>query len=120
MFKGCRKAWKRIMPEMIFYGESEEIVNGIRVRWMEYSNNAAGGKIYYFMFYAATEYTFAGSMSCPYNKHEIWTQVAKLCMRTLRGNGYGRKKTDDSAGGQTPDGAGIYETASGTDGELQE
>lgn len=118
VFKGCRKAWKRIMPEIIFYGESEEEINGIRVRWMEYSNNSNGGKVYYFIFYAATEYTFVGSMSCPYNKHEVWTQVAKLSMRTLRGKEYGRETAADSAGRQKPDGAGIHETAAGADGKL--
>ena len=41
--QGCKRAWRRILPEIIFYEEGEEDINGIRVHWMEYSNHAAGG-----------------------------------------------------------------------------
>lgn len=69
--QGCKRAWRRILPEIIFYEEGEEDINGIRVHWMEYSNHAAGGKLYNFLFYAATERTLTGSMNCPYGKHEV-------------------------------------------------
>ena len=39
--QGCKRAWRRILPEIIFYEEGEEDINGIRVHWMEYSNHAA-------------------------------------------------------------------------------
>lgn len=116
--QGCKKAWRRIMPEMMFYEEGEEEINGIRVYWMEYSNHAVGGKIYNLLFYAAMEQTLVGSMNCPYNKHEVWMKVAKLCMRTLRGKGYDGKTAADNADRERNDGTHIYGTASGTDEKL--
>ena len=92
--------------------------NGIRVHWMEYSNNAAGGKLYNFLFYAATEQTLVGSMNCPYNKHEVWVKIAKLCMRTLKGRGYDGKTAADHGNRERDDGTQIYGTASRIDEEL--
>ncbi|MBP3467957.1 MAG: hypothetical protein J6K26_00360 [Lachnospiraceae bacterium] len=114
----CKRAWRRILPEMIFYEESEEEINGIRVRWMEYSNNAAGGKLYNLLFYAATERTLVGSMNCPYNKHEVWVKIAKLCMRTLRGKRYDTETAADHEDREGTDGTGIYGAAPGTDQKL--
>lgn len=116
--KGCKKAWRRIMPEMIFYEEGEEDINGIRVHWMEYSNNAVGRKLYNLLFYAATEQVFVGSMNCPYNKHEVWVKIAKLCMRTLRGKGYDGETAADYGNRERDNGTHIYGTASGIDEKL--
>ena len=116
--QGCKRAWRRILPEMIFYEEGEEDINGIRVHWMEYSNHAAGGKLYNFLFYAATERTLTGSMNCPYGKHEVWVKIAKLCMRTLRGKGYDGETAADHGNRERDDGTHIYGTASGIDEEL--
>ena len=116
--QGCKRAWRRILPEIIFYEEGEEDINGIRVHWMEYSNHAAGGKLYNFLFYAATERTLTGSMNCPYGKHEVWVKIAKLCMRTLRGKGYDGETAADHGNRERDDGTHIYGTASGIDEEL--
>lgn len=118
--QGCKRAWRRILPEMIFYEEGEEDINGIRVHWLEYSNNASGGKLYNFLFYAATEQTLVGSMNCPYNRHEVWVKIAKLCMRTLKGRGYDGETAPDHENRERDDGAQIYGAASRTDGKLQE
>ena len=96
----------------------EEDINGIRVHWMEYSNHAAGGKLYNFLFYAATERTLTGSMNCPYGKHEVWVKIAKLCMRTLRGKGYDGETAADHGNRERDDGTHIYGTASEIDEEL--
>ena len=109
---------RRILPEIIFYEEGEEDINGIRVHWMEYSNHAAGGKLYNFLFYAATERTLTGGMNCPYGKHEVWVKIAKLCMRTLRGKGYDGETAADHGNRERDDGTHIYGTASGIDEEL--
>ena len=116
--QGCKRAWRRILPEIIFYEEGEEDINGIRVHWMEYSNHAAGGKLYNFLFYAATEQTLVGSMNCPYNKHEVWVKIAKLCMRTLRGRRYDGETAADHGNRERDDGTHIYGTASGIDEKL--
>ena len=116
--QGCKRAWRRILPEMIFYEEGEEDINGIRVHWMEYSNNAAGGKLYNFLFYAATEQTLVGSMNCPYNKHEVWVKIAKLCMRTLKGRGYDGKTAADHGNRERDDGTQIYGATSRIDEKL--
>lgn len=116
--QGCKRAWKRILPEMIFYEEGEEEICGITVHWMEYSNQTAGGKQYYFLFYAAAEQTLVGSMSCPYNRHEVWVKIAKLCMRTLRGKAYDEETAANYGDRKRADGADIYGAASKADEKL--
>lgn len=88
-FRECREGMRKFMPELVFFDEGEEEINGIRVCWTEFMNNARGGKIYNLLFFAATERVLVGSLNCPYQKHELWIKIGKLCMKTLRGRGHG-------------------------------
>ena len=122
--KACKKAWRRVMPNLLFYEEREEIIHGITVRWMEFANLSGGSRIYNLLFYAAAERVLVGSMNCPYHKHDTWIKVAKMCMRTLRGKeddkettGTLRERELDQSGERTA-GTYIYESVAGASKEL--
>lgn len=83
--KKCKQGMCTIMPGLVYFEEGYEEINGIPVCWSEYMNNAAGGKVYNLVFYAAADKVLVGTLNCPYKIHELWVRIGKLCMRTLRG-----------------------------------
>ena len=113
--KDCKRGMRRVLPELVYYDEGEDVIHGIKICWYEFSNNAAGGKIYNFQFFAATERTLMGSLNCLYGNHEVWVKIAKLCMKTLRGKAYDGEAEQDFTGREKADGASVRSATASVD-----
>ena len=83
-FQGAMDGMHKVFPELMFFGKGEEKIHGIQVCWAEYMNNARGGKLYNLLFFAAAEKIVTASLNCPYDDHELWVRIGKLCMKTIR------------------------------------